>query len=241
MTYLGGSSRASRRRRPGRARGPRGASRRDRRSARGSGSSRPRASSSLRRSSSAGSTSCSAPTAGTSRRRRKYPMSAASPVMQKQPPEHAPMLQCPAELLATPCADPPGTGAEGQGRLRPREGETGALNDYEILLMLDPELPEDRRRRDRHAHARARREGRRHLGGPPAVGPPAARVRDRPQAGGRLPPADVHVRADRARRDLARPEDHGRRHAAPGDPPPAAAPARGGCRRSVRARGRRVR
>jgi hypothetical protein len=32
---------------------------------------------------------------------------------EKQPPEHAPMLQCPAELLATPCADPPGTGAEG--------------------------------------------------------------------------------------------------------------------------------
>jgi hypothetical protein len=31
----------------------------------------------------------------------------------QQPSEHAPMLQCPAELLATPCANPPGTGAEG--------------------------------------------------------------------------------------------------------------------------------
>lgn len=54
------------------------------------------------------------------------------------------MLQCPAELLATPCADPPGTGTTGAGPLRPREGVTGALNDYEVLLMLDPELPEER-------------------------------------------------------------------------------------------------
>ena len=55
-----------------------------------------------------------------------------------------PMLQCPAELLATPCARPPGTGTQTAGPLRPREGETGALNDYEILLMLDPDLPEER-------------------------------------------------------------------------------------------------
>jgi small subunit ribosomal protein S6 len=55
-----------------------------------------------------------------------------------------PMLQSPAQLLATPCAGSPGVRAQGRGRLSPREGDTGALNDYEILLMLDPDVPEDR-------------------------------------------------------------------------------------------------
>jgi small subunit ribosomal protein S6 len=31
-----------------------------------------------------------------------------------------------------------------RGRLRPKEGEEGNVNDYEILLMLNPELPEER-------------------------------------------------------------------------------------------------
>ena len=57
---------------------------------------------------------------------KEVPDDGREPRDEKQPPEHAPMLQCPAELLATPCADPPGTGAEGRGRLRPGEGETGA-------------------------------------------------------------------------------------------------------------------
>src|SRR6185436_4277113 len=31
-----------------------------------------------------------------------------------------------------------------RGRFRPREGEPGNVNEYEILLMLDPELAEER-------------------------------------------------------------------------------------------------
>src|SRR2546423_10978100 len=38
----------------------------------------------------------------------------------------------------------PGRRTRRRGRLRPREGEHGTVNDYEILLMLDPELPEER-------------------------------------------------------------------------------------------------
>ena len=37
------------------------------------------------------------------------------------------------------------------------------MNDYEILLMLDPELPEERQNEIIDAHARARREARRQL------------------------------------------------------------------------------
>ena len=54
------------------------------------------------------------------------------------------MVQCPPKLLATPCAGSPGVRAEGRGRLSPGEGRHRSLNDYEILLMLDPDVPEDR-------------------------------------------------------------------------------------------------
>src|SRR5262249_43200735 len=50
-----------------------------------------------------------------------------------------------SRLLATPSDGCPGADApERRGRLRPREGVSRAMNDYEILLMLDPELTDER-------------------------------------------------------------------------------------------------
>src|SRR5207237_10189065 len=34
--------------------------------------------------------------------------------------------------------------ARRRGRLRPREGANGTVNEYDILLMLDPDVPEER-------------------------------------------------------------------------------------------------
>ena len=67
--------------------------------------------------------------------------------------------------------------------------------------------------RDRVAHARAGREERRNVALARRVGPAAARLRDRPQVGRRVPPAPVRRAAGDARRDHPRPEDHRRRHA----------------------------
>ena len=93
------------------------------------------------------------------------------------------------------------------------KGGIRALNEYEIMLLLDPELAEERGERDHPAHPRRRRGRGRHLGRPRAVGPPAPRLRDRPQGRGGLPPAALHGAARDARRDHARPQDHRRRHA----------------------------
>src|ERR1700722_2927226 len=38
----------------------------------------------------------------------------------------------------------PGATPTGRGRLSPWEGHFGNMNDYEVLLMIDPELPEER-------------------------------------------------------------------------------------------------
>src|SRR5262249_34557942 len=38
----------------------------------------------------------------------------------------------------------PGGAFERRGRLRPKEGEDGNVTEYEILLLLDPELDDDR-------------------------------------------------------------------------------------------------
>src|SRR5918912_3094143 len=88
--------------------------------------------------------------------------------------------------------------------------------------------------RDRRENARARGTRRRHVALARRVGPAQARVRDRAQGGGVVPPADVRLRARDARGALSGPEDHGRRHAPHGRPPHrrrphAGAPARG-CR-----------
>ena len=48
----------------------------------------------------------------------------------------------PASCLARRA--PPEAPSRRQGRLRPKEGEIGPVTPYEILLMLDPELPEER-------------------------------------------------------------------------------------------------
>ena len=73
------------------------------------------------------------------------------------------------------------------------------MNDYEILLMLDAELPDERQNeivtRAREAIERDGGRCRRAR----ALGPAPARVRDRPQARGLLPPADLRRRARDAR------------------------------------------
>src|SRR5256886_15639015 len=90
--------------------------------------------------------------------------------------------------------------------------------------------------RDRQALARADQEERRQMGRPPAMGAAPSRLRDRPQARGHLSPAHVRGRAGDARRDLARAQDHGRRHA-----PQGGAPREGPVDRSARAGARRAR
>ena len=60
------------------------------------------------------------------------------------------------------------------------------MNEYEMLLMLDPEPPMSARTRSSSACARSS-SGRRHVG-PHEVGPPQAGLRDRPQGRGHLPP-----------------------------------------------------
>ena len=78
-----------------------------------------------------------------------------------------------------------------------KKGDRRAVNEYEILLMLDPELAEERSE-EIIARIRTSVEGDGGtLGRPRAVGPPQARLRDRPQAGRRLPPAALHRDARR--------------------------------------------
>ena len=60
-----------------------------------------------------------------------------------------------------------------------------AVIDYEILLLLDPELAEEKQGEVDRARARAGREGRRHVRPPRRVGQAQARLRDR-QEGRRL-------------------------------------------------------
>ena len=116
----------------------------------------------------------------------------------------------PATCLASAASFP--SGATRRGRLRPKEAR-GNVIDYEILLLLDAELPDERQNeivtRTRELVERDGGTFESH----DAVGSPPARLRDRPQARGRLPPAHLLGRAGNAGRDLARAQDHGRRHA----------------------------
>ena len=78
------------------------------------------------------------------------------------------------------------------------------MNEYEILLMLDADLPEERGN-EIIARMREQVEGDGGtLGRPRAVGAPEARLRDRPQGRGRLPPAALQVRRRRRSREIAR-------------------------------------
>ena len=135
-----------------------------------------------------------------------------------------------------------------RGRFRPREGDRGRerVRDPAAARPGPGGRPPGR---DRHAHARAGRIRRRHLGPARRVGPTQARLRDRAQGGGELPPAPLHLRRRDARRGVARPADRRRRHAPHGDTsnrgesrsarsrrPPDARGCRGRSRRTTRSR-----
>ena len=136
LDSLVGSGRASRRGRPGRARAPGVAARRGRRSAPSRPRPRARHWPASRRACGGAPRPDRRPArlaVAAGRRRRTYATSAASPASTNSRRHMRPMLQCPAELLATPCADPPGNGTEGRGRLRPREGV-----DRSVERLRDP-------------------------------------------------------------------------------------------------------
>ena len=116
------------------------------------------------------------------------------------------------QLLATPVAPSP-EAAQGGGADSVHEKENSGVNEYEIMLLLDPELAEERANEIIQRIRDAVEGAGGHLGRPRAVGPPPAGLRDRPQERGRLPPAALHLPGRDARRDHARPQDHGRRHA----------------------------
>ena len=129
------SGRASRRGRPGRARAPGVAARRGRRSAPSRPLPRARHWPAPRRACGGAPRPDRRPARAVAadRRRRTCATSAASTASTNSRRHMRPMLQCAAELLATPCADPPGTGTEGRGRLRPREGV-----DRSVERLRDP-------------------------------------------------------------------------------------------------------
>src|SRR6185312_5553131 len=80
---------------------------------------------------------------GTSRRRRRKPNSANPPSIHASGRLIAAMLHWPPSCLAI--APPFPSGASRRGRFRPKEGRSRELVvAYEILLMLDPDLPEGR-------------------------------------------------------------------------------------------------
>jgi len=99
-------------------------------------------------------------------------------------------------------------------------GKEGGPRDCDDVRDSSDAGPGGRRspsgRGDR-ARARARREGRRHLAEPRRVGPQAPRVRDRQEAGRRLPPRRVREQRGDARRDLPRAQDRRRGDAPSGD------------------------
>ena len=103
-----------------------------------------------------------------------------------------------------------------RGRFRPREeGRSSGCERIRDSAHAGPRARRGALGGDHRAHPNERRGRRRHVGRSRAVGPPQARLRDRPQAGRRVPPPALHRDAGDARRDLARAQDHGRRHAPP--------------------------
>ncbi len=124
-----------------------------------------------------------------------------------------PPLPAPSSRRSVP------SGAGSRGRFRPWEGK-GGVRDCDDVRDSSDAGPRGRRgppgRPDR-ARARPRRKGRRHLAEPRRVGPQAPRLRDREEAGGRLPPGRVRGERRDARRDLPRAQDRRRGPAPPGD------------------------
>ena len=151
------------------------------------------------------------------RRRRQNAAAPSNPVIPTSRPLTGSMVHW-ADFPPRPSRRTTRSGAKGAGptqSMGSRRGGNSGVNEYEILLMLDPELDEERGN-EIIARIRERVEGDGgKLGRPRAVGPSQARLRDRPQARRRLPPAALHGRTGHPRRGLARPQDHRRRHAPP--------------------------
>ena len=102
---------------------------------------------------------------------------------------------------------------------RPWEGRTSGRDDLRNSADAGPGAGRGAPGRHHRAHARARREGRRHLAEPRRVGPAPPRVSDRAQGGGRLPPRRLRRGGGDARRDLPRAQDRRRGAAPSGDAP----------------------
>ena len=161
----------------------------------GVASSATRVSAIAERSSSAGSAAADASTAAVRRRRRR--IASSSTATPSAPPSHARALRTRrcypvVRFLPRLAASVPGVACR-RGRLRPKEGDERERERVRDLAHAGPRAPGGAPDRDRRPHPRAHGEGRRHVGRPRRLGPAAARLRDRPQGGGRLPPAPSHV------------------------------------------------
>ena len=166
-----------------------------------------------------------------------------------RPPEAGPAN--PAQGMPSP-ADNPGAGGRAPPAIVGGRFERLPTPEYELVLMLDPEVPDERR--DQIA-ADARAADR--VGGQPQerqrLGHAQARLRDPPADRGRLPVLPLRDRRLAARRPQPQPEDRRRRAPLPdlqGRPPqpgdraaaadPAARPGAAGPRRPPRRRARRA-
>ena len=132
---------------------------------------------------------------GNDRRRRaadsaRYaaaPATTAPPSKRASRPCTRPMLQCRPAPASPRAASFPSGASRRRGRLRPKEAR-GNVIDYEILLLLDAELPDERQNEIVTRTRELVERGRRHLRAPRRLGPAQARLRDRPQGRGLLPP-----------------------------------------------------
>ena len=105
----------------------------------------------------------------------------------------------------------PGAGPDAPRYSRP---PLMSCREYELVLMLDPETPDERR--DQIAtEARRRIESGGSLKAEKVVGDAQARLRDPPAHRGRLPLLPLRDRGPGARRPRPQPEDHRRRPALP--------------------------
>ena len=109
----------------------------------------------------------------------------------------------------------PDAGAAPPGRYsRPPLWPSPSTSEYELVLMLDPELPDERREQiaaEARTADRVRRDAQaRHL-----VGHAQARLRDPPAHRGRLPPLPLREAERAARRAQPQPADRRRRPALP--------------------------
>ena len=115
--------------------------------------------------------------AARARRCRRAPPSSRR-ACARAPSYPAPLLPF-ARLPATPRVAVPGRRTTRRGRLRPKEGDREHVTEYEILLLLDPDLADEQQAEVVERLRDADREGRRDVRPPRRVGPAQARLPDR--------------------------------------------------------------